>query len=138
MQVFGNASLTYALSPQSSFTLEPSELITSSRLWTSLAVMDGTRLSPVLGGFSLFTSIRRSLLVGKDTGWAAAAAAGAADPRAGPVGAARMHYRPLVALSGDKEGLGTGLPVGAAAYTSSGGIHAFGLLFLSKVAKQEL
>lgn len=88
--------------------------------------MEGSRLTPVLAGFDLFTTSRHL--------WAAG---GEGKSLADQAAVAAMQQRPQnVSLAGND--LGVGLPVGAAAYTSGRGIHAFGLLYLSRVAKQEL
>jgi hypothetical protein len=126
-QVFGNQSHTTYVSPRLAFSFAPGDLVVSSRLWSSTTVMEGSRLTPVLTGFDLFTTSRHL--------WAAGAEglSNLADQAA----VAAMQQRPrIVPLSGSD--LGVGLPVGAAAYTSGSGIHAFGLLYLSTVAKQEL
>jgi hypothetical protein len=128
VQVFGNESHTYTTSPRLAFNLQPSELIVSSRLWLSTTVMEGSRLTPVLAGFNLFTTARNLRTAGMD-------ASNQFIPS--PEAASAMQQRPQsVSLLGG--GLGVGLPVGAAAYTSTTGIHAFGFIYLSAAAKQEL
>lgn len=86
----------------------------------------------VLAGFDLFTMFRNLRSAGDD-----ATAAGLwAKMNSPAAGSAMQQWQQTTSLSGDS--LGVGLPVGAAAYVSEGGIHAFGFLFLSRVAKQEL
>ncbi|KAF8068225.1 hypothetical protein HT031_001911 [Scenedesmus sp. PABB004] len=114
--VLGNASHVLASPPSAAFRLGAGELVVALNLWSSTAAMDGAALTPLLGGFSLFTSRRAAWAVG-----------GAPEPP----GAARL------ALSG--AALGVGLPVGVAAWVSEGGVHALGLIFLTHAAgKQEL
>lgn len=131
-QVFGNASATYSEAPQAEFSLESAELIVGMQMWTSISVIDGSFLTPVLAGFSVLTSLNNNRVVGAQSAWAAASEV---DPR-DPVGAARQHWQQSALLEGD--GVGVGLPVGAAAYSSSAGIHAFGLLLLGRVPQTEL
>lgn len=89
-------------------------------------------MSPVLAGFDLFTMFRNLRSAGDD-----ATAAGLwAKMNSPAAGAAMQQWHQTTSLSGNS--LGVGLPVGAAAYASEGGIHAFGFLFLSRVARQEL
>lgn len=129
VQVFGNESHTFAMSPRLAFNLDPSELVVSSQLWSSQTVMEGSRLTPVLAGFDIFTTLRNRRTAGGE----------GHSSHADSAAAAAMQQRVQdVSLSGSD--LGVGLPVGAAAYTSSSGIHSFGFLYLSRVnpAKQEL
>lgn len=110
-----------------SFSLDASELVVSSSLWSSTTVMEGSSLTPVLAGFNVFTMLRNLRVVGAEgiTGGSGADSA-----------AAKQTWQQRVELSGSD--LGVGLPVGAAAFASDSAIHSFGLLYLSKVAKQEL
>lgn len=127
LQVFGNESLTYAMSQRLAFSLGDSELVVSSTLWSSSTVMEGSRLTPVLGGFQVFTGYRNLRTAGNDATntW-----------MAGDALTALTKWSQNVSLSGND--LGVGLPVGAAAYVSGDGIQAFGFLYLARVAKQEL
>ena len=127
LQVFGNESLTYATSPRMSYSLDPSELAVSSSVWSSTTIMDGSRLTPVLGGFEIFTALRNLRVVGNKPSKGSASSEAAA---------ALQQWMHNASLSGGQ--LGVGLPVGAAAYSSAGGIHAFGLLYLARLSKQEL
>jgi hypothetical protein len=133
-QVFGNQTHTVVTSPRLAFSLQPSELVVSSRLWSSTTVLEGSRLTPVLAGFSLFTLLRNLH------------AAGGEARSLGPAGSAAMDAMQarLQNVSLSSNDLGVGLPVGAAAYTSGAGIHAFGFLYLRNLphmgsaARQEL
>jgi hypothetical protein len=90
--------------------------------------MDGSRLTPVLAGFNLFTTSRNLRTAGLDA---------SSQFMPSPEATSAMQQRPQsVSLLGG--GLGVGLPVGAAAYTSASGLHAFGFVYLSAAAKQEL
>lgn len=84
-------------------------------------------MTPVLAGFDLFTSARMRRTAGGVNRQSAAHPAAVA---------AMQHRLQNVSLSGSD--LGVGLPVGAAAYTSAGGIQALGFIYLAPVAKQEL
>ena len=126
-QVFGNISHTYAAAPRLEFGFQPSELVVSSLLWSSMTVMEGSRLTPVLAGFDLFTSARVRRTAGGTY----------RRPLSHPAVFAAMQQRlQNVSLSGSD--LGVGLPVGAVACASARGIHAFGFVYLAHVAKQEL
>lgn len=127
VQVFGNVSHTYTVSPRLEFNLDINELVVSSKLWSSMTVMEGSRLTPVLAGFDLFTSARKRRTAG------GAHYKSLSHPA---VINAMQHRLQNVSLSGND--LGVGLPVGAAAYTSASGIHAFGFVYLARVARQEL
>lgn len=117
------------MSPRLAFNLDPSELVVSSRLWSSKTVMEGSRLTPVLAGFDLFTTLRNLRTAG-----------GQGHSSNGNQAAAAAMQQRVQDVSFSGSDLGVGLPVGAAAYTSSSGIHAFSFVFLARVhpAKQEL
>eukprot|EP00879_Flechtneria_rotunda_P013498 GHRR01014093.1.p1 GENE.GHRR01014093.1~~GHRR01014093.1.p1 ORF type:complete len:350 (+),score=100.89 GHRR01014093.1:875-1924(+) len=127
--VFGNTSHTLVSLPRMTFKMNPNELVIGTNLWSSSSVMDGTYLTPMLAGFSIFTTSKNTWQAGGMTDW---------EGKMGTakIGAALSNWDQHLALSGTN--LGVGLPVGAAAYTGDSGIHAFGLLFLSGVVKQEL
>eukprot|EP00878_Enallax_costatus_P029822 GHUV01032381.1.p1 GENE.GHUV01032381.1~~GHUV01032381.1.p1 ORF type:complete len:258 (+),score=55.74 GHUV01032381.1:66-776(+) len=127
--VFGNATLAVSSSPRMTFKLDPNELVIGTNLWSSSSVMDGTSLTPLLAGFSVYTSTRSSFTAGGMTNW---------DGKLGSeqIGQALSSWSQHMSLSGRE--LGVGLPVGAAAYTSDSGIHAFGIVYLARVNKQEL
>jgi hypothetical protein len=103
-------------------------MVVSSRLWSSTTVMEGSQLTPVLAGFDLFTVLRNLRVAGGE-----ASSPSLADARAIT---AMQQRQQSASLAGGQ--LGVGLPVGAAAYTSESGIHAFGFLFLSRIVRQEL
>lgn len=111
------------------FKVEPNELVVGTNMWSSSSVMDGTHLTPLLAGFSIYTSSKSSWTAGGMTNW---------DGKMGSaqIGQALSSWPQHVALSGKE--LGVGLPVGAAAYTSDSGIHAFGVIYLARAVKQEL
>lgn len=111
------------------FKMEPNELVVGTNMWSSSSVMDGTHLTPLLAGFSIYTSSKSSWTAGGMTNW---------DGKMGSaqIGQALSSWPQHVALSGKE--LGVGLPVGAAAYTSDSGIHAFGVIYLARAVKQEL
>lgn len=120
-QVFGNASLALASSPRMTFSLDPNELVVGADMWSSSSVMDGSALTPLLAGFTLYTSDRNAWSAGGTTNW---------EGQLGNarVGAALSSWEQHVSVAGRE--LGVGLPVGAAAYSSDAGVHAFGLIFL--------
>lgn len=93
-------------------------------------MMDSHRLTPVLAGFSLFSSDRSCCTAGGTTNWATF---GRFNDK---VGAAVSNWKQSLHLS--QKDLGVGLPVGAAAYISDEGIHAFGFTYISRALKQEL
>ncbi|WIA31059.1 hypothetical protein OEZ86_001089 [Tetradesmus obliquus] len=128
--VFGNASHALSSSPRMTFNFAANELVVSSNFWSSSSIMDGPRLTPVLAGFSVFTNDRNSYSAGGTTNWDKF---GAGSEK---VGEALSNWEQHTALGGRE--LGVGLPVGAAAYVSDAGIHAFGLIYLGQALKQEL
>lgn len=130
LQVFGNASHALSSSPRMTFNFAANELVVSSNFWSSSSIMDGSRLTPVLAGFSVFTNDRNSYSAGGTTNWEKF---GAGSDK---VGEALSNWEQHAALGGRE--LGVGLPVGAAAYVSDAGIHAFGLIYLGQALKQEL
>jgi hypothetical protein len=130
LQVFGNSSHALSSSPRMTFTFAANELVVTSNAWSSSSVMDASRLSPVLAGFSVFTDDRNSYSAGGATIWDKF---GAGSDK---VGEALSNWQQHAALAGKQ--LGVGLPVGAAAYVSDAGIHAFGLIYLAQALKQEL
>jgi hypothetical protein len=127
--VLGNASAAAGSPPDAVLHLAGDELIVSLRLWSSRDVMDDT-LSPLLSGLSMFTSSRREWAVGE----VLPEAAGPSSSSPGPAGSNAWQQR--LDLSG--AALGTGMPVGVAAYSSTAGVHSLGLIFLSRAARQEL
>jgi hypothetical protein len=112
------------------FKFAANELVVTSKLWSSSSVMDGSRLTPLLAGFSVFTGDRNNYSAGGSTNWDKVGA-GSEE-----VGEALSNWEQHTALAGKQ--LGVGLPVGAAAYVSEAGIHAFGFIYLSQALKQEL
>lgn len=130
LQVFGNASHALSWSPRTTFKFAANELVVTSNLWSSSSVMDGSRLTPLLAGFSVFTGDRNSYSAGGSTNWDRF---GAGSEK---VGEALSNWQQHTALTGGE--LGVGLPVGAAAQVSEAGIHAFGFIYLAQAVKQEL
>lgn len=130
LQVFGNASHALSSSPRMTFKLDPDELVVNTNLWSSSSVMDSHWLTPVLAGFSIFTTDRSSWSAGGTANWNTF---GSGSTK---VGEALSNWVQHTSLSG--RNLGVGLPVGAAAYVSDAGIHSFGLVYLSRALKQEL
>jgi hypothetical protein len=112
------------------FKFAANELVVTSNLWSSSSVMDGSRLTPLLAGFKVFTGDRNSYSAGGSTNWTRF---GSGSEK---VGEALSNWEQHTALAGKQ--LGVGLPVGAAAYVSEAGIHAFGFIYLSQALKQEL
>lgn len=94
-------SHTYTVSPRLEFNLDINELVVSSKLWSSMTVMEGSRLTPVLAGFDLFTSARKRRTAG------GAHYKSLSHPA---VINAMQHRLQNVSLSGND--LGVGLPVG--------------------------
>jgi hypothetical protein len=130
LQVFGNASHTLSSSPRVTFKFSANELVVTSNFWSSSSVMDGSQLTPLLAGFRVFTGDRNSYSAGGSTNWDEI---GTGSEK---VGEALSNWEQYTALAGKQ--LGVGLPVGAAAYVSDAGIHAFGFIYLAQALKQEL
>eukprot|EP00775_Hariotina_reticulata_P002364 gene2364-2669_t len=127
--VFGNASLAASSSPRMTFKMDPNELVVGEKLWSSSSVMEGSYLTPLLAGFTLYTSDKNTWTAGGTTSW---------EGKMGneKIGQALSSWSQHTSVSG--KALGVGLPVGAAAYSSEAGIHAFGIIYLARVLKQEL
>jgi hypothetical protein len=130
LQVFGNATHALSSSPRITFKFAANELVVTSNLWSSSSVMDGSRLTPLLAGFSVFTGDRNSYSAGGATNWDKF---GTGSQK---VGEALSNWEQHTALAGKE--LGVGLPVGAAAYVSDAGIHSLGFVYLAQAVKQEL
>jgi hypothetical protein len=151
VQVLGNATLAGGGGGGSSGGSEPpravlelaaGETIARIRMWRSRTLVDGATMTPVLGGFEIITSRGKRMLVGggKDAapGSALRDAAAAAAPRSGRSanaaaaaddGWVSSSDRTLV-LDQGSAGLGTGVMVGAAAYTSPSAVGSLGFLFM--------
>jgi hypothetical protein len=153
VQVLGNATLAAATGgsdgvgvggepPRGVLELSPGETIERVRTWRSRTLVDGATLTPVLGGFEITTSRGKRLLAGggKDAAPGAALrdAAAAAAPRSGRSALAAAAADDGFVSSSDRTlvldrgsaGLGTGVMVGAAAYTSPSAVGSLGFLFM--------
>jgi len=113
-QVVGNRTLALSSPPHSNYTFTDSEYVTGLSMWRSARTADGTAFSPVLSRLELATSTRKLFV------------AGAELQSSGDV----IHLT--------SHDLGSGLVVGAAAYSSHSAVNAFGLIFLARLPHTEL
>ncbi len=110
-QIMGNHSLARTTPPGASHTFAPRELVLGVRLWHSTQLADALSLTPPLAGFHMRTSTRHDFIAG--------------GPR--PKG---FVDDSLVLTS--RADIGSGVLVGAAAYSSDAVVHSFALVFLGR------